>query len=66
MFAIGIGDVSTDELEEIASEPTKKYTYTADDYTNLKKIRNKVRWGICRETKTKKDNKKKGRYLENH
>ncbi|XP_077976576.1 uncharacterized protein LOC120334548 isoform X8 [Styela clava] len=60
VFVVGIGDVSEDELVEISSEPDRKFLFRADDFEELENIRKKLQWGICRETRKKKD-KSKGR-----
>uniref|UniRef100_A0A8C3YII8 Matrilin-2 n=1 Tax=Catagonus wagneri TaxID=51154 RepID=A0A8C3YII8_9CETA len=47
MYAVGVGKAIEEELQEIASEPTDKHLFYAEDFSTMGEISNKLRKGIC-------------------
>ncbi|CAK8691379.1 unnamed protein product [Clavelina lepadiformis] len=54
-FAVGIGDnVTREDLSLVTSQPMKKFAYHVKNYSELSRIRKKLKWKICQETEHKK------------
>ncbi|XP_023555716.1 matrilin-2 [Octodon degus] len=47
MYAVGIGKAIEEELQEIASEPTTKHLFYAEDFSSMGEISAKLKQGIC-------------------
>ncbi|XP_006900421.1 PREDICTED: matrilin-2 isoform X3 [Elephantulus edwardii] len=47
MYAVGVGKAIEEELQEIASEPTDKHLFYAEDFSTMGEISEKVKKGIC-------------------
>ncbi|XP_013921020.1 PREDICTED: collagen alpha-1(XXII) chain [Thamnophis sirtalis] len=47
IFAVGVGDVLKEELDEIASEPKSAHVFHVSDYNAIDKIREKLRRRLC-------------------
>ncbi|XP_013368278.1 PREDICTED: matrilin-2 [Chinchilla lanigera] len=47
MYAVGIGKAIEEELQEIASEPTAKHLFYAEDFSSMGEISAKLKQGIC-------------------
>ncbi|XP_021118278.1 matrilin-2 [Heterocephalus glaber] len=47
MYAVGIGKAIEEELQEIASEPTTKHLFYAEDLSSMGEISRKLKEGIC-------------------
>ncbi|XP_035305530.1 matrilin-2 isoform X4 [Cricetulus griseus] len=47
MYAVGVGKAIEEELQEIASEPTGKHLFYAEDFSTMGEISGKLKQGIC-------------------
>ncbi|XP_033615897.1 matrilin-2 isoform X3 [Fukomys damarensis] len=47
MYAVGIGKAIEEELQEIASDPTAKHLFYAEDFSSMGEISGKLKEGIC-------------------
>nr|XP_010954059.2 matrilin-2 isoform X1 [Camelus bactrianus] len=47
MYAVGVGKAIEEELQEIASEPTNKHLFYAEDFSTMGDISDKLQKGIC-------------------
>ncbi|XP_037658817.1 matrilin-2 isoform X3 [Choloepus didactylus] len=47
MYAVGVGKAIEEELQEIASEPTDKHLFYAEDFSTMGEISEKLKNGIC-------------------
>uniref|UniRef100_A0A8D2BTX6 Matrilin-2 n=1 Tax=Sus scrofa TaxID=9823 RepID=A0A8D2BTX6_PIG len=47
MYAVGVGKAIEEELQEIASEPTDKHLFYAEDFSTMGEISDKLQKGIC-------------------
>uniref|UniRef100_A0A8C8ZQJ4 Matrilin-2 n=1 Tax=Prolemur simus TaxID=1328070 RepID=A0A8C8ZQJ4_PROSS len=47
MYAVGVGKAIEEELQEIASEPTDKHLFYAEDFTTMGEISEKLKKRIC-------------------
>ncbi|CAH7117642.1 Matn2 [Phodopus roborovskii] len=47
MYAVGVGKAIEEELQEIASEPTDKHLFYAEDFSTMGEISGKLKQGIC-------------------
>ncbi|KAM6171432.1 matrilin-2 isoform 3-T3 [Erethizon dorsatum] len=47
MYAVGVGKAIEEELQEIASEPTAKHLFYAEDFSSMGEISAKLKQGIC-------------------
>uniref|UniRef100_A0A673V993 Matrilin-2 n=1 Tax=Suricata suricatta TaxID=37032 RepID=A0A673V993_SURSU len=47
MYAVGVGKAIEEELQEIASEPTDKHLFYAEDFSTMGEISEKLQKGIC-------------------
>uniref|UniRef100_A0A8C2P6L4 Matrilin-2 n=1 Tax=Capra hircus TaxID=9925 RepID=A0A8C2P6L4_CAPHI len=47
MYAVGVGKAIEEELQEIASEPTEKHLFYAEDFSTMGEISDKLQKGIC-------------------
>ncbi|KAB0371940.1 hypothetical protein FD755_016878, partial [Muntiacus reevesi] len=47
MYAVGVGKAIEEELQEIASEPTEKHLFYAEDFSTMGEISAKLQKGIC-------------------
>ncbi|KAL2767004.1 matrilin-2 isoform c precursor [Daubentonia madagascariensis] len=47
MYAVGVGKAIEEELQEIASEPTDKHLFYAEDFTTMGEITEKLKKRIC-------------------
>ncbi|XP_006859256.1 PREDICTED: matrilin-2 isoform X2 [Chrysochloris asiatica] len=47
VYAVGVGKAIEEELQEIASEPTDKYLFYAEDFSTMGEISEKLKTGIC-------------------
>lgn len=50
MYAVGVGKAIEEELQEIASEPTDKHLFYAEDFSTMGEISDKLKKGICEGT----------------
>ena len=50
MYAVGVGKAIEEELQEIASEPTEKHLFYAEDFSTMGEISDKLQKGICEGT----------------
>ncbi|KAI4539600.1 hypothetical protein MG293_009995 [Ovis ammon polii] len=50
MYAVGVGKAIEEELQEIASEPTEKHLFYAEDFSTMGEISDKLQKGICEES----------------
>ncbi|KAB1257869.1 Matrilin-2, partial [Camelus dromedarius] len=50
MYAVGVGKAIEEELQEIASEPTNKHLFYAEDFSTMGDISDKLQKGICEGT----------------
>eukprot|EP00117_Sycon_ciliatum_P029044 scpid48154/ scgid23218/ Collagen alpha-1(XXII) chain len=48
MFAIGVGNINQQELEEIASDPDEAHVYKVNDFSVIENIRTSIRERTCR------------------
>uniref|UniRef100_A0A8C6CMY2 Matrilin-2 n=1 Tax=Moschus moschiferus TaxID=68415 RepID=A0A8C6CMY2_MOSMO len=47
MYAVGVGKAIEEELQEIASEPTEKHLFYAEDFSTMGEISDELQKGIC-------------------
>ncbi|XP_052016963.1 matrilin-2 isoform X3 [Apodemus sylvaticus] len=47
LYAVGVGKAIEEELQEIASEPTDKHLFYAEDFSTMGEISEKLKQGIC-------------------
>ncbi|XP_012578442.1 PREDICTED: matrilin-2 isoform X3 [Condylura cristata] len=47
MYAVGVGKAIEEELQEIASEPTNRHLFYAEDFSTMAEISEKLKKGIC-------------------
>ncbi|XP_049709494.1 matrilin-2 isoform X3 [Elephas maximus indicus] len=47
LYAVGVGKAIEEELQEIASEPTDKHLFYAEDFSTMGEISEKLKKGIC-------------------
>lgn len=50
VYAVGVGKAIEEELQEIASEPTDKHLFYAEDFSTMGEISGKLKQGICEGT----------------
>lgn len=50
VYAVGVGKAIEEELQEIASEPTDKHLFYAEDFSTMGEISEKLKKGICEGT----------------
>lgn len=50
VYAVGVGKAIEEELQEIASEPTDKHLFYAEDFSTMGEISEKLKQGICEGT----------------
>lgn len=50
LYAVGVGKAIEEELQEIASEPTDKHLFYAEDFSTMGEISEKLKQGICEGT----------------
>lgn len=61
VFTVGVGSqTSTDELEEMASDPDTDYLYEIENFNILDKIRRKINFDVCSKNK---ENSRMGRSM---
>ncbi|XP_054982739.1 matrilin-2 isoform X1 [Sorex araneus] len=47
LYAVGVGKAIEEELQEIASAPTHKHLFYAEDFSSMGEISDKLKKGIC-------------------
>ncbi|XP_017653235.1 matrilin-2 isoform X6 [Nannospalax galili] len=47
VYTVGVGKAIEEELQEIASEPTDKHLFYAEDFSTMGEISEKLKQGIC-------------------
>lgn len=51
VYAVGVGKAIEEELQEIASKPTDKHLFYAEDFSTMGEISEKLKKGICEGTR---------------